>query len=725
MSERGLLATILLMVAGGVGFAAEQAKLAEESRVTVVEVPVYAVDRNGKPVGDLKPEEFLLFDDGKPQEVLFAHRVIAGRVVDQNGSAAAAPADEMVMQRHFVLVFDLTFNTLGGLKSARESAWRFVSEKLAPEEKAAVFSISQSAGLRMCANFTSDRERLKQAIGDLRGSDAGGLLAESAGLFEKQVDPKQQPVVAGPGLGAVPALEDGLEDMLAALGPELRDQISHIQRFDRFTLRKSVWNYLDMLRSLAQSLNVLPGRKIVVLFSTGFNSNQVFFNDEGPPGTSGVMNIHESVDTTAGQTDTTSLEMAKKAMGYFSTSDCRLYTADTAGMGAYEQQDTTRSNQDTLAMLAEEAGGRFFKSSTASAKILDLIEDETREYYLLAYSPPPGSGKGDYHEITVKVSRPGLDITHRKGYYDRKPFKKYSPLEKDLHVAEILLNDRSHAEIEFSAAALGFPARAAAWEGFTEVVLHVFLPGEENREVLGDNLEVFAFALTDEGRIADFFRSRQRVSEEEQKELVRAGGMSYTDRLMLRPGEYELKFIVRNAQTGATGTQDARIAVPDYNRDTFFMATPCFISLRTNTLDVSALGAKGFVERYKDLSATYPLAFGEANYLPSAMPDVAAEPAPLLFLRFYNVQTDPQTGKPRLRVVGTIQNGDGSKSRAAECALKRFAMEADGSAVMTLQFTPPRLDPGGYVLGILAEDQTNGATATGVVAFSVGEPPSS
>jgi hypothetical protein len=45
------------------------------------------------------------------------------------------------------------------------------------------------------------------------------------------------------------------------------------------------------------------------------------------------------------------------------------------------------------------------------------VTEEARHQYTLAYSPS-GTDKGkDYHEIDVRVERPGLKVVARQGYY--------------------------------------------------------------------------------------------------------------------------------------------------------------------------------------------------------------------------------------------------------------------------------------------------------------------
>jgi hypothetical protein len=42
---------------------------------------------------------------------------------------------------------------------------------------------------------------------------------------------------------------------------------------------------------------------------------------------------------------------------------------------------------------------------------------DTSFYYLLAVDPPSATPDGKFHDVTVKVNRPNVDVRARRGYY--------------------------------------------------------------------------------------------------------------------------------------------------------------------------------------------------------------------------------------------------------------------------------------------------------------------
>jgi hypothetical protein len=82
----------------------------------------------------------------------------------------------------------------------------------------------------------------------------------------------------------------------------------------------------------------------------------------------------------------------------------------------------------TLRTIAELTGG---VSSIAEPGMtaMDRINDVTMAGYLLGYYPTNGNWNGSYRKVTVKVSRPGVNVFYRHGYYSRKELEAFSRRE--------------------------------------------------------------------------------------------------------------------------------------------------------------------------------------------------------------------------------------------------------------------------------------------------------
>lgn len=94
----------------------------------------------------------------------------------------------------------------------------------------------------------------------------------------------------------------------------------------------------------------------------------------------------------------------------------------SAGAAAYESAEERSELEsgitdatDTLKILAQQTGGRAFVQSNLQAAVRDVMSDNGN-FYVLGYYPDPLPNDGKFHEVEVKVTRPGLRVRARAGY---------------------------------------------------------------------------------------------------------------------------------------------------------------------------------------------------------------------------------------------------------------------------------------------------------------------
>lgn len=107
----------------------------------LVAVPLIATDRDGVYVTDLRQEEFVIAEDGVPQQIAFFGKV-------------AAPF-------HVVLMLDTSSSTKDKLREIQQAAYTFV-QQLQPADRVKVISFDDK--VKDLNEFTSDRETLRAAI---------------------------------------------------------------------------------------------------------------------------------------------------------------------------------------------------------------------------------------------------------------------------------------------------------------------------------------------------------------------------------------------------------------------------------------------------------------------------------------------------------------------------------------------------------------------------------
>src|SRR5262245_38853290 len=115
------LASILALTAGATAFAARSPEapappsFGETMEVNVVNVDVYATDKSGNRVTDLRKGDFQVFEDGKPVEITNFETAAAGRPAAGKAETPPAPAPSTAAAGspgdawNLVILFD-TFN---------------------------------------------------------------------------------------------------------------------------------------------------------------------------------------------------------------------------------------------------------------------------------------------------------------------------------------------------------------------------------------------------------------------------------------------------------------------------------------------------------------------------------------------------------------------------------------------------------------------------------------
>lgn len=204
---------------------AQQATAGSESDTSVIRtearlvlVDTVVTDKKGNYVRDLAQKDFKVWEDGKEQPLT------SFSFEERTGSTNAQP-------RYMVLFFDNSTMDFGDQAKARDAAAKFIDANAGPDR---LIAIAEFGGnVRISQNFTADVGRLKQVVKGIKGS---------------AVSPNAEPPVMVASLAAPPAAPS-LGNVEADFG---------------------VHSVLLALRSLAKGLSAVPGRKTLVMLTSGF-----------------------------------------------------------------------------------------------------------------------------------------------------------------------------------------------------------------------------------------------------------------------------------------------------------------------------------------------------------------------------------------------------------------------------------------------------------------------
>jgi VWFA-related protein len=161
-----------------------------QAKVSLVMVPVVVRDALRHVVSDLRKEDFMLLDNGKPQDITSFRVDKPGQHVaeekpapsakgaPEGGQTGSAKAPAMVIPDHFVayLFDDMSFAEFGDLVWVRDGAMRHMAT-LQPGDRAAVFTTS----CRTQLDFTDDRAKLRETVSKLQFKPGRSICAYAHG----------------------------------------------------------------------------------------------------------------------------------------------------------------------------------------------------------------------------------------------------------------------------------------------------------------------------------------------------------------------------------------------------------------------------------------------------------------------------------------------------------------------------------------------------------------
>jgi VWFA-related protein len=119
----------------------------------------------------------------------------------------------------------------------------------------------------------------------------------------------------------------------------------------------------------------------------------------------------------------------REILGEANRANATFYTVDPRGLPVFDAPigpdapppvtvdfAMLKHRQDTLHMLAENTDGFTVMNSNDLDTGLKRIANDLSSYYLLGYLSTNSKLDGKYHQIKVRVKRPGIDVRARKGY---------------------------------------------------------------------------------------------------------------------------------------------------------------------------------------------------------------------------------------------------------------------------------------------------------------------
>ncbi|MGA9885204.1 MAG: VWA domain-containing protein [Candidatus Acidiferrales bacterium] len=513
----------------------------------IVRIDVEVTDGKGRPIKGLRPDQFTITDDGKIEKIsAFSYADIeqmetAGPdnskpivvPVDNAGPGVAPAAEEAVSnqvhdRRMIVLFFDMTSMATDDILRAHDAAEKFLKTQMSPADLVAV--VVFSTNLDILANFTNNRATLEKAVAALvpgAASQLGNPLYAAAQNGEYSVQ----------------------QDTGAAYTADETE-------FNVFNTDQK----LEAIENLTEVLAGIPGRKALVEFTGGITQT----------GEENRAELRAATDA-ANRADVSIYSIDARGMfatppGGDATTAASTGNSMFTGASVFHQTDQREDSRDTLATLSTDTGGRAFFDLGDLSDAFPKIESENSGYYLIGYNLPPDVKRdGTWHAVRVKVNAPGAHVRYRNGYYAPRDFQHLEKEDRDQQLADAMNSEDPEVDLPIAVETGMF--RISDRQAYVPIAAKLSSSALDWAKKHGRHEAAFDFAAevraVPSGQIVAQLRDTITVHLDEQRyQQVSRSDLVYQGGVVLAPGNYRLKFLAREDESGKIGTFEEPLSIP-------------------------------------------------------------------------------------------------------------------------------------------------------------------
>jgi VWFA-related protein len=620
-------------------------------------------DKHERLVRDLRPEEIQLSDGGQPATI---------RSVRLSGASDHTAREN---RPHQVIV--LMFDALGrdSAAFAREGAMEVVRGSVEADALVSVVCVGSRLGILQ--SFTSDNNALKKSV-------------EIATISASRRDVE------------ITKVEDGLRRLPAATGaaggaPPGQLLLEAVSASERAARDQKARPGMASLLGLARTLAKLPGRKTIVYFSEGLQlstSEATLFQ-----GLVSEANLAR-VSVYAVDASTTAVQASAQAMLAVSSVAINQHGPGSGiyqppsqapmagGVQAYPypagrqygsvSDGMPTGTQDALREISVSTGGIFVQADLETKRKLHRIPEDAANYYEIVYTPHEEPQPGQFRNIGVQMTRPGLQVQSRSGYFaGSSSAAQFGAFEAPLAKAILEKGGPQDPWIRVRAFELRPGAKTVTGEVVVEIPLSRLQIQEISSEkVLRLHFSVLALILDESGR--EIARCSEDVPQRvaiETKERMLQEIYTFARPFTAPPGKYRVE----------VGIQD-RLA------DKIALVHATFESQATNAPAVSdAILARRLEAAPSAADLDDPMLYGAKRVVPDLHPVITAEHDDTLPL-FLILYPDPSVKEEPALTVQVV----GSVDKFKETRLALGKTEGRSAIPYVVDIPVKSLPPGNY-----------------------------
>jgi VWFA-related protein len=522
----------------------------------IVLVNVVARDKHGNLIKDLKKEDFTVYEDNKKQDLAsfdfekVDEMVMAGAQDSTITGTAEKSAGQGGLlnkkaqkslnardRRLMLLFFDFSAMEPDDIDRAVNAGKKYVQSKMQPADMVALMSLSTN--LQLDLDFTDDKDKILAKLSSYNNSEGQGFENGAGGSASGEAETS---------------------------GSYTADDTD----YNTFSADRK----LLALESVMQGMGKIPQKKSLIYFSNGITQSGVDNQTALREATAAAVRANVSIYPV----DVRGLSSFPPG-GQAQSASLHGNSAYT-GASVLNDLNGNDSSQETLYTLAADTGGKAFMDTNDLSGVFSVVQRDTSAYYLLGYTSSNHLKDGRYRRLKVQVNRPDVKLEYRAGYYADRDYQHMRSTDREQQLADELGEDLPQTDVALYAGAAYFRQDDSHYYLSVSLVIpgsqipFVQAKDKDNAtiDIIGEVLESGKLPV---GRLRDTVKLAVDSSQQ-----VRRKNVQYNTGFILAPGNYHLKFVVRENSTGRMGSFETDVRIPDLRKAPLRMSTVVLSSQR-------------------------------------------------------------------------------------------------------------------------------------------------
>lgn len=645
----------------------------------VVIVNVTVLDRNGNPIENLKKDDFELFEDGKLQKLqaIDLQRLNTKPLAPVNEAEAQAPgapkgynpAEERAAlrsnllskyqdRRLMILLFDFSSMQPAEQMRAKQAAIHFLSTQMTASDTVAIMTFG--AALETVQDFTSDRDLLIATINKFRAGES----SENATFADEGADAQDQS------------------------GQFVADETE----FNIFNADLK----LAALEDAARKLGQYPEKKALIYISSGIQKNGV----DNQSQLRATVNTAVRANVAFYPIDARGLSAL--VPGGDATQAGAVGNNLYSGAGQRSLKENFNNQQETLATLALDTGGKALLDSNDLTEGMRQVQQDFTSYYILSYVSSNTAMDGRYRRIQVKLAPRDAElrakVTYRQGYYGPTTFARMRDVDKEAQLSQALLAENPVTDLPmavevdyfrlekdkyFAPISAKIPGSALAFHS----------KGAKQATELDFIAEVFDVRNRPAATVRDTIPLK--IDQTTAGQVVRKS-IQYDTGVTLTPGNYKLRFVARENGEGKIGTFETPFTIPDLAAAKALRVSSLVLSSQREPVSQQVAGVKND----KKLLANNPLIDNGQKLMPNVTRVFRPGQNLLVYVEVYDpaIPDSLPENFRRADVEATLAFYQGGKKvfESKPVRANRLNDKREGTLPVWLQVPIASLQPGTY-----------------------------